>query len=245
MTTSDLKIIIIGAAINFIGAGLAIFENEILGIILIAIGFIALLVIFIQELKKRTAEIIFYDDFSEFKDWKPLINGSVIHSDENPHSGACSLKKIAHNDPNGGYKLINRTLKPSFCFSGWIFRPSDFDGGPADRVALEDDNGNGYGFLVRHEMNDCFVFIEKREDGIGEAFMPGIQIRDYSKGLTDEWYYFEIQITASGKIIFRLSHNKKALCQLNAQDLKYNTFSRVTIRGGNPYFVDDLKIIKC
>lgn len=245
MTTSDLKIIIIGAAINFIGAGLAIFGNKVLGIILISIGFIALSVISIQELKKRTAEIIFYDDFSEFKDWKPLLNGSVFHSDEKSHSGACSLKKITYNDPNGGYKLISKKVKPNFCFSGWIFRPSGYDGGPADRLALEDDNGNGYGFVVRHEMNDFFVFIEKREDGIGTSFMPGLQFRDYSRGLTDEWYYFEIQITSTGKIFLRLNHNNKAICQLNVQDLKYNTFSRVTIRGGNPYFVDDLKIIKC
>lgn len=81
--------------------------------------------------------------------------------------GAC-LKKHHSNDPDGGFKLIGDTITPGFLFSGWIYSPSDRSkDGIADRIAIEDKNNNGYGFIVAH-FND-WVGIEKRDNGNGNT----------------------------------------------------------------------------
>ena len=54
-----------------------------------------------------------------------------------------SLKKSGFNDPNGGIKKFTATRR-GILFSGWVYRPSHGDGGPADRLAIEDAKGNGY-----------------------------------------------------------------------------------------------------
>jgi hypothetical protein len=252
MKPYETKTIIIGVALNFIGAGLAIFGNKIIGIILISIGFIGIIIVVIEELIKKTAEIFFYDDFSEpdLKEWKTILNGGYMLSSERSYSGSHSFKKIIHNDPSGAYRLIDKTLKTGFCFSGWIYRPSNFSGGENDRIALEDKNGNGYGFLVGHRKDYTFYCVEMREYSFPSGtFHPIYQIRPDVK-LTDTWYNFEFTISPKGEITFRIhwKGNSFSTIKINpTADAKYpyyDSFNRIAIQGGCEYFVDDLKIIK-
>ena len=241
---------IVGSAINILGAGLTLVGSEIVGIVLIVIGLTGLGYVGFQAIKIKTSEIIFYDDFSKLDGWEQILEGKVIQSDEQYHSGSSSLKKKEYNDPNGAYKLIGKTIKPGFCFSGWIYRPKEFKGGPADRLSIEDSKGNGYGFSVRHEKVNALFFIEKRGNSLPcGTFLPGGQL-NIDGGLTNEWYHFEFIILSNGKISFRINLKGKPIIQIDtnpkidAKYKRYDTFHRIAIHGGHEYFIDDLKIIK-
>jgi len=119
------------------------------------LGGLAALYFFWDKIKTQLGRLfnrqrtILDDNFEKFNDWSPYRDGNVFHSDEKSHTGKCSLKKSGFNDPNGGVKKISK-IGRGILFSGWIYRPSKGDGGPADRLAIEDAKGTGYGFAVRH-----------------------------------------------------------------------------------------------
>ena len=219
---------------------------------LLFVGILGILGINIYRwFKIRASEIFFFDNFSELKGWEKILNSdSFVHSDQKSHSGSYSFKKRLHNDPDGAYKLIERTLKPNFCFSGWVYRPSDFRGGQNDRIALEDKNGNGYGFMVGHQEEYTIFCIERRTNGFPSGSLyPAYQIKSDS-GLMDDWYNFEFIMMAKGETVLRINFKGLSIIQVRANPWsdanypQYDNFNRVAIHGGYEYFVDDLKIIR-
>jgi len=182
---------------------------------------------------------VFLDTFDTDQGWDKFREGAVVLSQEiQTHSGNSCLKKINNNDPNGGFKKIGRKINLGFIFTGWIYRPSDLQGGANDRIAIEDENHNGYGFAVRH--NAKSANIERRDNGTGAMIGQSVQFSP----VQDEWYRFVLNTYPAGKILLYLYNlQNNIIASVDAKDSTYSEFDRVAIHGGNPYYVDDFRII--
>jgi len=192
-----------------------------------------------KDEKPTVIEAIFSDNFENDSGWQKYLEGNVSLSNEvPPRNGKYCLKKDNKNDPHGGFKIIGTKIGLGFIFSGWIYRPSNQPGGKGDRLAIEDSQFNGYGFAVAHGSN--FVSIERRDQGLPTTISPKANFTP----LSDVWYYFELHVGVDGKLAFYLSNNKgDRLISLSAVDSKYSEFDRITIHGGKPYYIDEIKII--
>ncbi|MFP3861142.1 MAG: hypothetical protein ACLFUW_09995 [Bacteroidales bacterium] len=213
------------------------FETIILGLIVVAC-----ILIFNFYWAKRTKtkdDLHFSDDFSDFEGWSRFLEGNVIHSDDYSYVGRFSLKKTGFNEPNGGFKKISK-IRRGFVFSGWIYRPSKTEGGPADRLAIEDDKGNGYGFIIRHENNSFIMGIEKRTGGVSVESLKAAIVN--SEPLIDVWYNFNLHITKRAKIVLTIDCEKKRLANIQAEDFEFRSFQRIAVHGGYIYYVDSLKV---
>lgn len=192
------------------------------------------------EPSETPIETAFTEVFDSFDGWEQYLEGRVSHSNEvRPHTGLFCLKKEYRNDPHGGYKIIGKSIGLGFIFSGWIFRLSGKSGGKGDRLAIENEGFNGYGFYVN--LAGKFAVIERRDGGIASK----ISRRSNFDPPQDEWYQFEFYSSSDGKFALYLNNSQgDRLLSITAVDSKYNQFDRIVIHGGQHYFVDNIKVIK-
>lgn len=190
---------------------------------------------------KKTDTIHFSDDFEYFDGWIPYRDGNILHSDEQAHNGKFSLKKTGFNDPNGGIKKIKK-IRRGFVFSGWIYRPSNGEGGPADRLAIEDAKGNGYGFAIRHEDDSFLLIIEKRIESAFDKNLLAAKVESSFKSLRDIWYCFNFQVTKENKLVLNIDCENQRIGDVQAEDSAFTMFQRIAVHGGYPYYIDSIKI---
>lgn len=124
-------------------------------------------------------------------------------------------------------------------FSGWIYHPDEETGAESDRLAIENSDYNGYGFTVGHR-NDK-VWIERRVDGKSKPIKDAIVDVAAPK---DQWFRFEFFVESDGYLRLALYDSSgQRIGDVAAQGAaEYSEFDRVTIHGGYPYYVDELKI---
>lgn len=239
-----------------------IFINALLGLIVVVLGsylvtikqftatfitcgFIILGMVGFNILRSQRAKkggvVLFSENFENFDGWIPHREGGVFHSDEYAHNGKFSLKKSGFNDPNGGFKRTKK-IKRGFIFSGWIYRPSQGDGGPADRLAIEDSNGNGYGFGIRHENESFLLSIEKRMEGAFDKNLITVEVESTFKSLTDIWYQFNFHVSKEDRLVLNIDCENKRLGHIQAEDCTLSKFHQIAVHGGHPYYVDEIKI---
>ncbi|ADC68952.1 conserved hypothetical protein [Methanocaldococcus sp. FS406-22] len=184
----------------------------------------------------------FYDNFENWTGWEQYRNGIVQWSSSYSHSGNYSLEKYGvstslNNDPNGGFKLLPKEIGRDVVISGWIYRPSNWGGGPIDRIGLEDENFNGYSFRVDHYNN--YISIDRRTGGNPQE----ISIEVPWNPPEDEWYYFEFHIYSNGTLTFSTYYKNGSLgATVSTTDNTYTKFDRVVVHGGYVYYVDDLEV---
>ncbi len=195
---------------------------------------------FRYRIYKSKPNLLFYDSFEDDSEWKKHGSGEVYKSDEKIFSGKYSLKKDANPDPYGGFRLLGKKIRAPFIFSGWIYRSDIEDGRWADRLAIEDENNNGYGFSVSH--GNSVTAIERRDGGNAQSgLLKG-------KGATPpllKWYHFMMHFGRNGKLNLSI-YDSSGVCLININDCKdkrYKEFDRIVVHGGYPYFIDDLKIM--
>ncbi len=184
-------------------------------------------------------ERVFYEDFEKFEGWEQYEQGVVEQSSDIAYKGRYSLKKDKFGDPNGGYKELSRKLnrKEVECiiFSGWIYRPSDRMQGIADRLAIEDENFNGYGFFAGH---NGILAIEKRIN----ASPKKLKETEW-KPIENDWYRFELIIRKDELSLYIYDREGNKIGEIEGvKDNEYNTFDRVVVHGGFVYYVDCLEI---
>lgn len=184
--------------------------------------------------------VLLSENFDNFEGWSKLLNGEICHSNDFSHTGSYCLKKFKNNDPNGGYKEIGKNISRGFVLSGWLYRPSGKVGGPADRLAVTDAKGTGYGFAVSHLDNQIKFIIERRVENRFKGNLAVKNLTNYPGLLKDEWYYFEFQVPEGADILLSIDHRNQRIIHLSASDDKCNNFSRINIHGGHVYYVDDL-----
>ena len=201
-------------------------------------GFLTLVLTFrIRE--KYEKRPIFYDDF-EGTSWQNYERGEVVIITKFAHTGNSCLKKDKNSDPHGGFKRLEQKTELGIVLSGWIFSPSRSTGGLGDRIAVEDEKFNGYGFTVAHNSN--LIWIDRRDKGV--ATVIGSQIN--CPVHMGKWYQFKFYMRIGGKFDLRLydDSGREFFYTKDISDNKYNKFDRVVVHGGYPYYIDELKIEK-
>jgi len=185
-------------------------------------------------------DVFVWGDFGSFAGWNQYLGGRVSHSKEvRPRTGEYCLKKEQGNDPHGGYRIIGKSIGLGFIFSGWIYRPSGKHGGKGDRLGIEDAEFNGYGFSIAHGVK--FAAIERRDKGKAVEISKRIHINPPE----DTWYQFEFHSSNDGEFVLYLNNSKgDRLVEIPALDSTYNRFDRIVIHGGQPYFVDNVRIVR-
>jgi len=191
-----------------------------------------------DEKIESKGETIIEENFQNFDGWERYLDGEISLTDEvAPITGNHCLKKDSKNDPHGGFKTVGY-FGLGFVFSGWIFRPSSKKGGKGDRIAIEDNSFNGYGFSIAH--GSKFLVIERRDSGIPTEISGRVPFN----APKDAWYNFNFHSTPDGKFAIHINDkNGNRLSAITAVDSKYNNFDRIVIHGGHPYYVDGLKIV--
>ncbi len=190
---------------------------------------------------KPSDKIIFRDDFEIPGGWANYGAGSVIHSSEYVHSGNLSLKKDANTDPHGGLKILDGPIPLGFIFSGWMYRPSD-GGLNLDRLGIENDENNGYGFYVDHRKVE--FRIERRDKGRASYIVDPQKINVHK--MTDAWYQFIFGVKTDGTLELCLKDTSgKEIAVMSTRDTRYGTFDRIVVHGGYRYYVDDIQIELC
>ena len=120
----------------------------------------------------------------------------------------------------------------------WVYRPTPYAGGRADRVGIEDSSFDGYGFHVNHSSNR--MRIELRNGGSSGASVTGwIAVNPPENA----WY--RMVMTKAGTT-FTLSMYDSVgtlLASEGGTDSTYTSgFSRMVVHGGNNYFLDDVTV---
>ncbi len=190
---------------------------------------------------------IFFDNFEDGDagDWLQYSSGGVqIASDPGPPSGissSYSLLKTLNSDPNGGYKLIGTTLGLGYILEGRIFR-SNYNGGAADRLAIEDSSFSGYGIQINHSSD--YILIESRDAGTATTISSTTPA--FSTDPEYSWYFFSFSVASDSTMAFYLYYPDQTtlLVSVTASDSTYSSFDRVVIHGGYEYLIDDLRIRK-
>ncbi len=192
-----------------------------------------------KNISTSMPELIFLEEFDSDWRWEQYGNGTINRVDQISWSGNSCLIKNRFSDPNGGYKLIGKKITLPFIFSGWIYREDIAEGRWADRLAIEDHDFNGYGFSVSH--GNRAIAIERRERGLGVANSP---LYNPTPPL-GSWYHFLMCFGLNGELILSI-YDSSGVCLANVswRDNKFQSFDRVVIHGGHPYYIDCLKIVK-
>ena len=192
-----------------------------------------------KQEEQRIPKLIFFDSIDDAGNWEDYGSGKVYKSDEISWSGKFSLKKDANPDPYGGFRLLGRKIKAPFIFSGWIYRSDIENGRWADRLALEDENNNGYGFSVSH--GNRAIGIERRDGGVG-TFLPK---SGQPTPPLNKWYHFQFYVGLGGTLSLSLydQNGVQIIGAISVKDNKYKSFDRIVIHGGYPYYIDDLRIM--
>ena len=177
------------------------------------------------------------DDFENFSEWVTVGSGSVIQNSTYSYEGTFSALKTTAADPNGAYKLLKEPVSRDFVLSVWINRTNIISGG-ADRLAIIDQNANGYGFIIQ----GASIGIERRTNYAAGT----ISSQAYTR-TNGAWYLIIFEANSDNTFtISSYDTNFSLLATMtSASDTTHTgSFDRIAILGGYEYAVDNLKIIK-
>lgn len=217
---------------------MALFNHIILILLSITASFSIFAYVRYKPYKARP-QLLFCDNFNADFEWKNYGDGEVFRSNEMSWCGEYSLKKDKNPEPYGGYRMLGKKIKPPFTFSGWICRSNIAEGRWADRIAIEDQDNNGYGLCVSHGNHRTYV--EKRKGGRGK----GTSAASIYTPPLEKWYHFIMHFGLNGRIKLSL-YDINGVCISDVPevtDRQFNEFDRVVVHGGYPYYIDDLRII--
>ena len=177
----------------------------------------------------------FVEDFESGAAWSTYRSGSLTTSTLQARSGTNSGLKSGNNDPNGGFRTLGFATAESWSLDGWVYRPSSFSGGAADRLALTDASFDGYGVNVNHG-NDSFSI--ERRDG-GQATTLGSVPYD---AIEDDWVQIRLDRNGASLAATVSTAGGVVLATVTATDTSHGGSDRVVVHGGYEYFVDDITV---
>lgn len=193
-------------------------------------------------LRKRAelGQQVLFDDFETFSGWTTVNSGVVSQSSAQAYEGTFSAIKTTNNDPNGAYKLLVSPIYREFVFEAWIYSVEPRAGGSADRLAIVDSSGNGYGFLA----NQNTLRSEIRVSYTGSNFSSSDATWTRP---SNTWY--RIVMTALSNNTFTVNAYNTSGTLLAAHTSVSDTtyagpFDRVAILGGNEFHVDNVTVTR-
>lgn len=183
----------------------------------------------------------FFDDFSTWEGWYQYKGGTVAWTTEQAYVGTHSLKKYNKCDPNGGYKLIGNTIpRGNIVFEAIMYRGGDSTNCWAERVGVEDSSFNGYS--VAHGSNESTLWIDTRNNGQWSTCYGQINtplLKKYT------WYVAKLILLPTTIIAEAWDTDYKTQYgKTNTSHSNYQSFDRVVIHGGIPYYVGLIRIRK-
>jgi hypothetical protein len=183
-----------------------------------------------------TGTFFFYDDF-EAGDlgWQTYASGSVeVISD----SGNLVLRKFLNSDPNGGY----RTFSSSIGSFEALFRTKrfNFDGGGANRYALEDASFDGYGTQLNNFDASSTTLIEERAGGSATTLGTTLSLSLVS----NQWYTLVLRRFGSDLELDIFDESGSPLGSLSRSDGSVSSFDRFIVHGGYEFYTDDIRVRK-
>lgn len=184
---------------------------------------------------------VFFDDFNTWQGWSNYGTGQV-ESDNTTIPGTSSLAKTTKCDPNGGFKPLGSTLNEFRLISREIRLNEGGTGCSWNRYGVEDANYNGYNIRRNADFasnNQKFGF-ERRNGGSAS------NARDAGMNHPREiWYRTELrrcEATTNNITAVLYGDDRSVIGTVNNTDQAYDSFDRITIRGGFPYYVDFMAV---
>jgi len=186
---------------------------------------------------EKPNDIIFIDECEELIGWKQYLSGKV-DLDNFSLNGQFSLKKTGNGDPNGAYKIIGSKFKIGYKLIALIYSPENRKSAKADRIAIEDENFNGYGFNVTPNNKNCQIELRKNGKSIA-----GYALKEFNIA-KNRWYKVEFTVYKNWYSELKIfDTEEQLLCETkHTFDSEYTSFDRISIHGGVNYNVDSLRI---
>ena len=148
-----------------------------------------------------------------------------------------TVRKSSNSDPAGGYAELDEDIGVGFKFTGWFAADTDGSSAKNVRLAISDDNANGYGFNI----STGSIGIERRDAGSGTSISNSV---NWSRS-EETWYYFEFESNGGNTYtlsIYDEDGNNQLASVTSNSDSTYTRFSRVYIHGGHTFYADDLDV---
>lgn len=183
-------------------------------------------------------EILFFQNSFNNHGWIDINGGGVIHYDDIAYSLNSSLEKISGSYSDGAEKKLDKKIGRDIVFSGYVYRPSRWSKEiPTDRLSIEDENNNGYGFCVYYNSN--IANIEIIENGI----TVGCSEQKAFIAPKDQFYGFVLLLFKDGLIGLNIYNSYGAkMFSMSHKDKRFKNFDRIAVRGEAPFYIDELKI---
>ncbi len=188
-------------------------------------------------IEKEQVEQVYAFSSSE-ESWEKYGDGNVKY-DKKQWGRSRPIKKVANNDPDGGYTVFNGGAKKvdgrNFILTGWFA----YEGGGGDRIrlAVSDKNANGYG----PNISGGNISIERRQNGSATSISGTVNFNRKD----NTWYWFEFIGNNDNTFTFTVADNEDRLNAVRVTsnvDTKYNKFERIYVHGGHVYYLDDLEV---
>lgn len=165
--------------------------------------------------------------------WQQLQSGVI---DVYGISGNNCMRKQTYDDPNGGYKLLDKKV---IDFELILYTRRD-SGTGLNAYSITDSSGNGYGITLDYSGN---LTIDKRT-----AWARSVLKSTTVSPVLTNWYTLRLQkigsnITAEvydGKVIKFVT----PLASTAVNDSSYTSFDRAAVNGGYVFFTDDVIVRK-
>ena len=181
-------------------------------------------------------EIVAYDDFQlGVGSWQQLSSGSV---DIFGISGNNCLRKTTNYDPNGGYRLLDKSCTD---FELVVYTRRDSAGAGTNAYSVVDSSGNGYGISLDYA-NNLLTFNERTAWTISALGSVAV-----TPALT-EWYTLRLNKMGSNFIaeVFegKTLDFSAPLATISGFDATTTSFDRVAVNGGYTFYSDDVTVRK-
>lgn len=185
---------------------------------------------------------VFFDDFSTWSGWSDYGTGVVQH-DTTKFSDTKVLSKLSKCDPNGGYKEIGATLSEFRLIAREIRLNEGGTGCSWNRYGLENQDYNGYNIRRNADGAGTNKFgFERRNSGSHS----NVNDANFNQP-RENWYRTELrrcEATTNNISSTLYNDDRTVIGSRTGTDTTYDTFDRLTIRGGFPYYVDFMAVAK-
>jgi len=180
---------------------------------------------------------VFADSCATADGWEAIGEGRVVAMSDCPGRSRPCLRKDSGGDPSGAFKSMDVQLSRGFVFDAWLYHCSDRTAGPADRLAVEDDDFNGYGFCLTSGGRS--LWIERRDQK-----KPVVLSKEAVNLAPNTWYRFRLALERDSTITLHVFDHTNAEVAFVApiEDRTHMLFERIAIHGGGPFYVRDLSI---
>lgn len=181
----------------------------------------------------------FFDDFETFSGWSSYGSGVVSQSATQSYGGSNSALKDTNGDPNGATKSLGFTQSRTngFIFEFFGYRSS---GTNYDRVGIEANDNSGYGFAYDHGGQN--IFVDERNSSASATTNVSQSV---GSDIKNTWYIGQLIATSSSLQSKILDSSYSVTASTNSfSDTTVISFTQISIRGGYPFYVDNLRIRK-